>query len=138
MRRKLSPPLAALVVLRAGRRCEYCHAPQQLIEQVFHFDHIHPLSAGGETHAENLCFACPHCNVAKSNAVEGTDPKTGKTVCLFNPRVDAWEKHFRWSEDWKQVIGRTAIGRATVVALNMNDKLLQEARYYWRLAGGLP
>lgn len=138
MRRKLSPSLAALVALRAGRRCEDCQAPQQLIGQAFHFDHIHPLSAGGETQAENLCFACPHCNAAKSKTTEGIDPKTGKTIRLFNPRVDKWNKHYRWSDDWRRLIGRTAIGRATIVALNMNDALLQEARYYWRLAGGLP
>jgi hypothetical protein len=43
---------------------------------------------------------------------------------LFNPRTHLWEEHFRWSHDWKKLIGRTSIGRATVAALDMNAKLL--------------
>lgn len=135
---KISPSLAALVLVRADKRCEYCQAPQKLIGQAFHFDHIQPLSSGGKTNADNLSFSCPHCNIAKSNRTEGTDPRTGKLVPLFNPRIDDWEKHFRWSNNCEQLIGRTAIGRATIVALRMNDALLREARPFWRLAGGIP
>lgn len=87
---------------------------------------------------ENLCYACPHCNIAKSNRTTGLDPKTGNIVRLFNPRIDDWDKHFRWHRTWELLVGQTAIGRATIVALNMNDKLLQEARPFWRLAGRIP
>jgi hypothetical protein len=135
---KISPSLTLLVALRAGKRCEYCHAPQILIGQSFHFDHIHPSSSGGKTAAENLCFACPHCNIAKSNRTEGVDPRTGKLIRLFNPRTDDWDRHFRWSDNCEQLIGRTAIGRATIVSLRMNDALLQEARPFWRVAGYIP
>lgn len=138
MRSKPSSSLAALVTLRAGRRCEYCHAPQKMTGQSFHFDHILPLSANGQTTAENLCLACHHCNSAKSNLTSGHDPKNGRNVRLFNPRTDEWDKHFYWSPDWKQLIGRTAIGRVTIETLKMNDDLLQEARFFWRLVGGIP
>jgi hypothetical protein len=57
---------------------------------------------------------------------------------LFNPRKHLWEEHFRWSQNWKKLIGRTPIGRATVVALDMNATLLQQARPYWRVVGLLP
>jgi hypothetical protein len=57
---------------------------------------------------------------------------------LFNPRMDRWETHFRWSEDWRKVIGRTPMGRATVAALAMNAAVLQKARPYWRVLGLLP
>jgi hypothetical protein len=134
----ISTSLAGVVLLRAGKRCEYCHAPQQLTGQAFHFDHIIPVSIGGKTTAENLCLACSHCNIAKSNRTKEVDPKTGKQVRLFNPRSDDWKKHFRWSANWTRINGRTAIGRATVVALKMNDELLQEARPFWRSAGKLP
>lgn len=135
---KIPPSLAVLVSLRAGRRCEYCHAPQLLVGQSFHFDHIKPFSTGGKTNAENLCFACAHCNTAKSDDTEGADPKTGKTIRLFNPRIDDWERHFRWSDDRKELIGRTAISRATIAKLKMNDKLLQDARLFWRLTAYFP
>jgi hypothetical protein len=57
---------------------------------------------------------------------------------LFNPRKHLWEEHFRWSRNWKKLTGRTAIGRATVVALDMNAKLLQQTRPYWRVVGLIP
>ncbi len=39
--------LAAYVKARAAGRCEYCRAPQILIGQAFHLDHIVPRSAKG-------------------------------------------------------------------------------------------
>ncbi|HEV8711372.1 MAG TPA: HNH endonuclease [Candidatus Binatia bacterium] len=130
--------LAAQVKARAVGRCEYCHAPQVLIGQAFHLDHITPRSAGGQTTAENLCLACSRCNIAKGDRTEATDPRTGKRLLLYNPRTDIWEEHFRWSRDWKQLIGRTPFGRATVRALEMNARLLQKARPFWRVAGLIP
>ncbi len=130
--------LAAHVKARAAGRCEYCHAPQILIGQAFHLDHITPRSAGGQTTVENLCLSCSHCNIAKGDRTEATDPRTGKRVPLYNPRTNVWEEHFRWSQDWKRVIGRTPIGRTTIMALDMNAKLLQRARPFWRVAGLIP
>jgi hypothetical protein len=135
---KVPARLAVLVIARAAGRCEYCHAPQILIGQTFHFDYITPRSASGQTTAENLCLACSHCNIAKSGQTEAPDPRTGKKVRLFNPRTDAWEEHFRWGQYWKRLIGRTPIGRATVIALDMNANLLQNARPYWRVVGLIP
>lgn len=115
----ISAPVASQVKARSAGRCEYCHAPQILIGQAFHLDHVAPRSAGGRTIAENLCFACSHCNIAKGSRTVAVDPRTKRQVPLFNPRVHQWDEHFRWSRDWKKLIGRTAIGRATVVALDM-------------------
>ena len=130
--------LATYVKARAAGRCEYCHAPQILIGQTFHLDHIVPCSIGGRTTAENLCVACSHCNIAKGNQTEAIDPHTNKRAPLYNPRTDIWEAHFRWSQDWKKLIGRTPIGRATVGALDMNARLLQQARPFWRVVGLIP
>lgn len=130
--------IAAMVIARARGRCEYCHAPQGAIGQPFHFDHVIPKSAGGRTTIENLCYACPHCNLTKGARTQGVDPRTGKTVRLFNPRMDVWDEHFRWGRGWKKLIGRKPEGRASVVTLNMNDELLQRARPFWRNAGLLP
>ena len=130
--------LAAQVKAQASGRCEYCHAPQILIGQAFHLDHITPRSAGGQTTAENLCLACSHCNIAKGDRTGATDPRSSKRVPLYNPRTNVWEEHFRWSQDWKTLIGRTPIGRATVLALAMNAQLLQRARPLWRVVGLIP
>ena len=130
--------VAVQVKARAAGRCEYCRAPQILIGQAFHLDHITPRSAAGEMTTENLCLACSHCNIAKGDRMTAPDPRTGKPVPLYNPRKDIWEEHFRWSQDWRKLIGRTPTGRATVSALDMNAKLLQKARPFWRVAGLIP
>lgn len=127
--------IAALVEARAAGRCEYCHAPQVLVGQVFHIDHVLPRAKGGKTTGENLCSACSHCNLAKRDCTSAVDPKTGKQVPLFDPRTQAWKEHFRWSRDWRRLLGRTPVGRGTVVALDINARLLQDARRFWRVVG---
>ncbi len=42
--------------------CAYCRTAEALTVTNFEFEHIIPLSAGGETVFENLCLACPSCN----------------------------------------------------------------------------
>ncbi|HVK15646.1 MAG TPA: hypothetical protein VM533_01780 [Fimbriiglobus sp.] len=46
------------------------------------------------------------------------DPDTGQAVPLFNPRALEWGDHFVWNGTRTQ--GITAIGRATVAALDLN------------------
>lgn len=43
---------------------------------------------------------------------------------LYNPRTDIWHDHFQWSEDYLNLVGITAIGRATVNALVLNREKL--------------
>ena len=50
----------------------------------------------------------------------GIDPVDGNEVRLFHPRKDNWQNHFAWSDDSSQIIGLTAIGRATINTLKMN------------------
>jgi acyl dehydratase len=38
---------------------------------------------------------------------------------LFDPRTQAWKRHFEWIGP--VVVGRTQTGRATVAVLDMND-----------------
>ncbi len=39
---------------------------------------------------------------------------------MYNPRQQVWSEHFGWSDDFTQVIGKTACGRVTVEALRLN------------------
>ncbi len=48
-----------------------------------------------------------------------TDAEIGQTVPLFRPRQHSWNEHFEWDEF--PLVGRTAIGRATISALRLND-----------------
>jgi hypothetical protein len=109
------------VMRRARSACEYCRLLQELSPDTFEVDHILPRSAGGTSELENLCLACPACNAAKASKTTGKDPLTGRIVPLFHPRRQSWNRHFRWSQDAGRVLGRTAVGRATVAALKMNS-----------------
>jgi hypothetical protein len=126
------------IILAAGDRCEYCLAPQFLTFATFHVDHIIPLSAGGKTIFENLCLSCPFCNLFKQGRVRARDPRTGKLVRLFNPRLESWKDHFRWRDDGVEITGLTPRGRATVEALRMNNAIALTARRFWASGGVHP
>jgi HNH endonuclease len=98
-------------------------------------DHILPRSKGGETTFQNLCLACRSCNEFKSDATQVSDPLTGETVSLFNPRLQEWAEHFAWNSDSTKIEGLTAIGRATTITLRMNNAVIVAARWRWTISG---
>ncbi len=101
-------------------------------------DHITPTSKGGETAFENVCLACSACNEFKADSTHAVDPLTGETVPLFHPRAQRWSDHFAWSADTTRIEGTTPVGRATVVALRMNNPIIVTARGRWSLLGWHP
>ena len=126
------------VEIRAGGRCEYCHAPQAACGYRFHLEHVVPTAKNGSDEIENRALACAACNLAKGDRTTSIDPETGRTVALFDPRTDAWEKHFHWDNDLSLIVGVTPEGRATVVTLDLNSGLRLDARRLWFNAGLLP
>ena len=109
-----------LIAERARGRCEYCRSPVDFATQSFSVEHVIPVSRGGETTLDNLALACPGCNGHKYTKVEAPDSVEGTLVPLYNPRLQRWQDHFRWNEDFTRIVGVTATGRATVSALRMN------------------
>ncbi len=107
--------LRRLVIQRAAGRCEYCGLSQEGQEATFHIDHVIPVTAGGQTVAENLALACVSCSLRKAARQTEIDPQSGKEVALYNPRRDTWREHFRWEDVY--LVGLTATGRATIEAL---------------------
>jgi len=85
----------------------------------FHADHIIARQHGGKSGWENLAFACLHCNRHKGPNIAGRNPQTGEIVELFHPRRDRWGDHFEWNRT--ELIGKTAVGRATIPVLALND-----------------
>jgi hypothetical protein len=73
---------------------------------------------GGESEFDNLAWACPGCNLRKSDRTLAIDPDSGITVHFFNPRKDTWSEHFVWHG--YLVVGRTPVGRATLSVLDLN------------------
>jgi hypothetical protein len=101
-------------------------------------DHIIPEAAGGPSSEENLWLACRRCNEFKGARTHTNDPQTGSQVQLFNPRQQKWSNHFAWSKDGTEIQGLTPCGRATVVALKLNNPEIVVARRLWVSAGWWP
>lgn len=49
---------------RQKHRCYWCKVS---IKNRYHVDHVMPLTKGGSNGAENICLACPTCNLSKHN-----------------------------------------------------------------------
>jgi 5-methylcytosine-specific restriction endonuclease McrA len=135
----ISPEIEQRVRKAAKNRCGYCLSPQHLVMARLEIEHIIPLAKGGSNDEDNIWLACPLCNRYKGDKTTAVDPETGEVVPLFNPRTQNWFNHFRWTEDGLYIVGLTAIGRATVAALHLDDDpdaLI--VRGYWVLAGWHP
>jgi len=112
--------LRARVRLRAANRCEYCKLHQDDSPlAALHVEHIIPKVHGGTDDPENLALACIDCNLHKGTNLSGIDPQTGRVTDLFQPRKHDWRDHFGWRGIL--IVGKTAIGRATVNVLRMNS-----------------
>ncbi len=69
---------------------------------------------------DNPCLACNYCNLHKASNLTGIDPITSNVTRLFNPRTDRWDEHFLMKG--ALIVGRTAVGRVTILVPNMNDQ----------------
>jgi len=72
-----------------------------------------------------------HASKKKQAFTSGYDFARRGIARLFSPRRDRWSAHFRWSDDGLQIVGLTAIGRATVQRLAMNSPRQLAARALW-------
>ena len=115
-----------LVRRRAGERCEYCRLHQHYTELRHHVELIVPRQHGGSDDLENLALACHRCNLHKGPNLAGIDPHSGEIASLFHPRRDRWSDHFAF--EGARITGISAVGRATVDVLNMNDARRLELR----------
>lgn len=122
----------------AADRCGYCLSSQELVLGRLQLDHIIPIAKGGTDDEDNLWLACSLCNSYKGIQTTGVDPLTNAIVSLFNPRQQTWSGHFHWPEDGAQIDGLTPCGRATVIALQLNNVLAVTVRRGWIQAGWHP
>ena len=123
---------------QAHDRCGYCLSPQKYILGLLEIEHLIPKARGGTDDETNLWLACRLCNGFKGVQIDAVDPVTGDRVAVFNPRDQSWPENFIWSDDGTQIIGRTACGRATVVALQLNNVIAVLVRREWVAAGWHP
>ena len=134
----LPPRLRRFVTARAKNRCEYCLSPAEQTGIPMTLDHIIPRAQGGVSESDNLCLACSRCNGRKRDLTHAYDFATHRLVQLFHPRRQRWTRHFHWSQDGTRILGRTACGRATIEALQMNHPEIIRAREHWVIVGWHP
>ncbi|MBI3243243.1 MAG: HNH endonuclease [Chloroflexi bacterium] len=134
----VSVALRQRVAAQARHCCGYCHTQEVVSGIPLTLEHLTPKARGGSDAEENLWLSCRLCNEAKGVLTEAADPQTGEAVPLYNPRTQTWAGHFAWDEQSVHILGLTAIGRATVQALSLNDELRVRARALWVQAGYHP
>ena len=127
----ISKSLRQQVINEAGYRCEYCRTSSRLTGMPLVMDHILPSSLGGNDERENLAACCYRCNEFKGSKIKANDPVTNESISLFNPRLQRWLDHFQWANGGTHIIGITAIGRGTVLALRLNNEDVVQARAIW-------
>jgi len=99
---------------------------QRFDDLTFEVEHIIALKHGGRTRADNLALACYPCNAYKGPNIAGIDPHTESLVRLFHPRLDDWHNHFVYNGP--QLVGKTDVGRATIVVLRINLRIRVQFR----------
>ena len=121
----VSADLRRLVRSRASHLCEYCLIHEDDTYLGCQVDHIIAEKHSGQTHNQNLAYACTFCNRAKGSNIGSVAPSTGEFVRLFNPRTDQWGDHFRLNDF--VIEPRTPIGETTACVLDMNgpERLLE-------------
>jgi len=134
----ISEELRSRIGVQADHRCGYCQSSQRYVFAPLEVDHILPRAYGGADDEDNLWLACLICNGFKSARMDAVDPLTGESVRLFNPRRQNWIDHFAWSTSGVQIVGLTPTGRATVMALNLNNVIAAMVRHEWVSAGWHP
>lgn len=115
-----------LVRRRADNRCEYCRLPQHAVDLTFHVEHVTARQHGGSDDPDNLCLACDRCNLHKGPNLTAIDPVSGSIVPLFHPRRDDWAEHFELRGP--RIVGKTPVGRATALLMQMNSPRRRELR----------
>jgi len=134
----LAEELRQQLVEADDQRCAYCQTTQANSGYPMVVDHIVSSSKGGSTEFNNLCFACHRCNEFKGATTALADPLSGEMTPLFHPRRQTWSEHFMWDATGIRIIGLTSVGRVTVIALNMNNEVILDARRNWVSVGWHP
>ena len=136
MSARVPAALRRLVRQRANRRCEYCLFHEEDTLFPHQVDHVVAQKHRGQTHEENLVWACFACNKFKGSDLSSIDFETGRLVRLFNPRKDQWSDHFRL--EGARIVPVTAKGRVTEYLLQFNLPKFVQARQLLILAGRYP
>lgn len=119
MNGRVTAALRRAVAARAHGSCEYCEMPDTETLLPHEPDHVIGRQHGGRTAPDNLADTCFQCNQYKGPNLASLDLASGALTALFNPRTARWTDHFRLQGAVIEPL--TAVGRATVALLRLND-----------------
>jgi hypothetical protein len=109
--------------------------PRSIAHQSFSIEHINRAANEKSLTRQPGSFV-PGCSNQIPVSVFATPSR--KKVRLFHPRRDRWADHFVWTDDGTLILGLTAIGRATVEAMQLNRLALVNLRRVLVEAGEHP
>jgi hypothetical protein len=118
MSSEVTERLRQQVAERAYQVCKYCLIHESDVYHGCEVDHIRSVKHGGLTMAENLAFACFHCNRHKGTDLGSVTSATGALVRFYDPRKDRWNEHFQWNDG--RIEPLTEIGEVTARLLEFN------------------
>jgi hypothetical protein len=101
-------------------------------------DHLIPEALGGLTEEENLWLAMLSVQRSQGRSHCRPGSRDGSDRAPVQSAPPDLAEHFEWSDSGDQIIGLTPIGRATVLALNVNRPSLVKARQAWVSVGWHP
>lgn len=106
--------------------CAYCQRP---LLQLGAKEDEHVIPRSREPTSTLTVPSCARCNRFKGDRVSGIDPLTELLVPFYNPLQMKWVDHFFRRDG--QVLGKTAIGRATSAQVFRETDSFFEDPGYW-------
>src|SRR5438105_3385620 len=128
--------LSRAVRSRAHGRCEYCFMHESVQGATFDVEHVNQQSKGGESTLDTLALPRQDATRIKPAGQQPLIHLQAEQVPLFHPVQQRWSEHFRFKGC--EVEGRTAVGRATVVMLDLNHFRRQRIRQVEEVFGLYP
>lgn len=114
--------------------CGYCGKNGRRMHQKFHIDHFVPKKRAPKRENDyyNLVYACPKCNLSKSDKWPTDDiekPNDGITG-FVDPATDEFDKHMIRNKQG-YVVGITLLGQNMCRLLNLD---IRRTDLYWKIS----
>src|SRR5262249_18721409 len=104
---------------RFAFRCGYCGVTEVDAGGELTVDHFHPVSAGGDDSDDNLVYACPRCNLHKSDILPVPNLSCPEQR-LLHPLRDDVTRHIRENKEAGFLEPLTETGRFHIATLRLN------------------
>jgi hypothetical protein len=121
----INSEMRLVVASRADYLCEYCLIHEEDSFLGFEVDHVISLKHSGPTQLDNLAYTCLYCNRFKGSDIGSILWRTRTFHRFFNPRIDAWNQHFRLNRVIIEPITETGEVTVNILKLNIEDRILE-------------